>query len=91
MKTKAIEFMGCCELGRCGSGSDSLATGGVEFILDGDLADDMGEMLCCECALWLARMLKKRVREARAKRAAGLEYGGDPLKWHEAKPAKGGV
>lgn len=90
MKTRAIEFMGSCELGRCGTHNDSPSMGGVEVVLDGDLAEgDMGDMICCDCALWLAGMLKKRVREAREKQARGLEYsakpGGDVLKWRKKK------
>lgn len=90
MKTKAIEFMGCCALGRCGSHNDTPSMGGVEITLDGDLAEgDMGEMICVDCALWLARMLKKRVKQCREKQAKGLEYRAD--KWRAPKKARGAV
>lgn len=92
MKTRAIEFLGSCELGRCGTHNDTPSMGGVEVVLDGDLSEgDMGDMICCDCALWLAGILKKRVREAREKQAKGLEYsalpGSDVLKWRKRKPS----
>ena len=90
MKTRAIEFLGSCEMGRCGTHNDSPSMGGVEVVLGGDLSEgDMGDMICCDCALWLAGMLKKRVREAREKQARGLEYsdlpGSAALRWRKKK------
>lgn len=89
MKTKAIEFAGCCALSDwCGSHNNTEGRGGVEILLDahGSLADDdMGEMVCLDCAERLARLLKKRVRQVREKQALGLEFCGDPLRWRKAK------
>jgi len=66
MKTKAIQFAGVCSLGWCNSHNDTEGRGGVEVLIDarGALAneEDSGEMICCSCALRLARWLKWRVR-----------------------------
>lgn len=78
MKTKAIQFAGSCSLGRCDSHNDTEVRPGVEVLIEafGTLAggEDMGEMICDECALWLSRMLKKRAKQAREKTARGLRY-----------------
>jgi hypothetical protein len=85
MKTKAIEFGGCCALEWCGSDNNTEGQGGVEVLLDnGSLADDdMGEMICLNCAEKLARLLKKRARECRERQAQGLEYRAH--KWRKKK------
>jgi len=74
MKTRAIEFRGYCSLGRCGSHNDTPSRGGVEFSVDDDVSEYSGEIICCECAEWLAKWLKKRAKQARERQAAGLEY-----------------
>jgi hypothetical protein len=89
MKTKAIEFGGCCALGWCGSHSDTKDRGGVLISLENDVVDpdSDGEMVCLGCAERLARLLKKRVRQCRERQAQGLEYRGEPSKWRKPKVA----
>lgn len=88
--TRAIEFGGFCTLQWCGSHNDSEGRGGVEIALNGSMEDGFTEMICCDCALRLARLLKKRVKEVAEKQAKGLEYRGDPLRWMKTRAvAKG--
>lgn len=84
-KAKAIEFGGCCSLGWCGSGNDTPDRGGVEISLDGDLSEDLGEMVCLACAERLARLIEKCVTRCRERQAAGREYRDD--RWRKAKAA----
>ncbi len=98
MKTKAIEFSGACSLNWCNSHNDTEGRGGVEVLIEahGTLAgeEDMGEMVCLDCASRLARLLKKRVRQCREKQAQGLEYRGDEsgeMRWRKRKATSKGA
>ena len=81
-KTKAIEFGGRCSLGWCKRWDGSPDAGGVAIVLGDDIEFD-SEMVCCPCALRLAKELEKRVAEVAEKQANGLEYRND--KWRKKR------
>lgn len=101
MKTRAIAFSGACSLNWCDSGNDTENRAGVEVLLEahGTLAgeENMGVGVCAFCALKLARLLKKRVRQANERLSRGLryKYGASGLAWRKKKVApvasKGGA
>ena len=91
MKTKAIEFSGACTIGWCGSHNDTPNRGGVQILLDDDIDEEGwgGESVCCDCAMRLARLLKKRVKQVSEKQAQGLKYragaDGCTMRWRKKK------
>jgi hypothetical protein len=85
VKTKEIQFLGCCS-GGCQSGNNTPSRGGLYIQLEaGDDVED-GEMVCLRCAEKLATRILKSAAECRVRISMGQDYRAE--RWHAPKKAE---